>query len=64
MPPQSTIRTMLFKLQDPRRTDANPRAVMRDGQQILAIAVDQDDATKLQVLSDWITFLNKREEAE
>jgi hypothetical protein len=55
---------MLFKLQDPRRTDANPRAVMRDGQQILAIAVDQDDATKLQVLSDWITFLNKREEAE
>jgi hypothetical protein len=60
----STIRTALFKLQRPRRSGANPGAVMRDARQIPAIAMDQDHATKLQVLSDWNTLLNRREEAE
>jgi hypothetical protein len=55
---------MLYKLHGPRRTDANPGAVTRNGRRILAIAVDQDDQTKLQVLSDWTTLINRREEAK
>jgi hypothetical protein len=55
-------RSMLFKLHDPRRSDANPAAATRNGQRILAIAVDRDEETKLQVLSDWTTLLKKREE--
>jgi serine/threonine protein kinase len=46
------------------RTDANPGAVTRDSERIRASAVDQDNETKLRVLSDWTTLINKREEAK
>ena len=50
-------RSLLFKLIHPARVDANLGAASRDGNRILAIATDDTEEVRLQVLSDWTTLL-------
>ncbi len=55
-------RSLLFKLHHPTRTDSNLGAITGDGQRILAIATETDDAAQVQVLSDWTSLLDRQED--
>src|SRR5262249_14752612 len=50
-------RSLLFPITPPTRIGSNILAVSRDGQRILAIAADNSDELKVQVLTDWTALL-------
>ncbi len=53
-------RSLLFKLNHPARSDANLAAASRDGNRLIAIATDETEEARVQVLTDWTTLLSKQ----
>src|SRR5262249_54787559 len=52
-------RSVLFPITPPTRIGSNIVAVSRDGERILAIAADNSDELKVQVLTDWTALLQQ-----
>ncbi len=50
-------RSVLFPITPPTRIGSNIVAVSRDGERILAIAADNSDELKVQVMTDWTALL-------